>query len=311
MKTVGIIGGSGFIGSYVTKKFLENGYNVKVSSTDIFKKEKYEHLPKLQNSQNLEIAPLNVEDINALKDFVKDCQILVHCGTPFQLDVKDPKKELFDPTIKGTENFLQIVSETPSVKKVVMVASVAAYNAAFPMPVEGRRNDHLYTEKDTPFIHESNHPYAQAKHYADQVVRKFVKENSDLGFEITSVFPTFVTGKSLSNRQDSTSTGLQFLLKNKMAPDPFIEMLYKENVEFAMVDVGDVAECIFNAATNNGLHGKNYFLTNESYKVSDISLMLNKQKPENAARIVYSNKAATNDLRVNFKSAQLSLNQFG
>ena len=35
MQIVGVIGGSGFIGSYVTKIFLEENYKVKVSSTDI------------------------------------------------------------------------------------------------------------------------------------------------------------------------------------------------------------------------------------------------------------------------------------
>lgn len=39
MKKVGIIGGSGFIGSYITKQFLDNGFEVKVSSTDISKEE--------------------------------------------------------------------------------------------------------------------------------------------------------------------------------------------------------------------------------------------------------------------------------
>ena len=42
MKKVGIIGGSGFIGSYNTQKFLSEGYKVKVSTTDLSKKEKYE-----------------------------------------------------------------------------------------------------------------------------------------------------------------------------------------------------------------------------------------------------------------------------
>ena len=41
MKTVGIIGGAGFIGSYVTQQFLENGYRVKVSAFNISNKEKY------------------------------------------------------------------------------------------------------------------------------------------------------------------------------------------------------------------------------------------------------------------------------
>ncbi|HEY5464961.1 MAG TPA: hypothetical protein VIJ95_16990 [Hanamia sp.] len=42
MQTLGIIGGVGFIGSYITKIFLEENY--KVSSTDIKNKNKYEHL---------------------------------------------------------------------------------------------------------------------------------------------------------------------------------------------------------------------------------------------------------------------------
>jgi len=40
MKKVGIIGGAGFIGSYNTKKFLREGYKVKVSTTDLSNKEK-------------------------------------------------------------------------------------------------------------------------------------------------------------------------------------------------------------------------------------------------------------------------------
>lgn len=58
MKSIGIIGGSGFIGSHVTKKFLAENFNVKVSSTDIGNRKKYEHLLNLQNAQNLEICSI-------------------------------------------------------------------------------------------------------------------------------------------------------------------------------------------------------------------------------------------------------------
>lgn len=48
MKKVGIIGGAGFIGSYVTKQFLDNGYRAKVSATDISNSAKYAHLSALE-----------------------------------------------------------------------------------------------------------------------------------------------------------------------------------------------------------------------------------------------------------------------
>ena len=104
MKKIGIIGGSGFIGSYITKKFLEEGYHLKVSATDIFNEEKYKHLWKFENSDRLQIQQLDVANEEELHEFVSDCSIIIHGGTPFLLDFKDPQSELFDPTIKGTEN---------------------------------------------------------------------------------------------------------------------------------------------------------------------------------------------------------------
>lgn len=309
MKKVGIIGGSGFIGSYNTRKFLEEGYEVKVSATDISKEEKYEHLKRLPNAQNLEIEQLDVQDEGQLTEFLKGCNIIIHGGTPFQLDVKDPKTELFDPTINGTRNFLKAAQQTPGIEKVVFLASVAAYNTNFPLPPGGKSNDQI-SEADEPFMSEESHPYAQAKFIANQTVQEFIENNSDIDFEITSVSPVSVMGKAMSGRQDSTSTGLQFLFKNKIAPNPFIQMIYDNDVEFAIIDVEDVAEAVFQAATTKGLHGRNYLLSSESYKVSDVTLMLNEQEPKNKGRIFYNCDLAKDELGIKFIPAQSSLNQF-
>ena len=301
MKRVGIIGGSGFIGSYITRKFLKEGYNVKVSVTDIKKSEKFRHLFKLKNSDNLNISAMKVEDTKDLEGFIDDCDILIHGGTPFQLDIKDPKTELFDPTIIGTENFLEAISSSSSLEKVVFIASVAAFNTNFPMPAGGKTPTDTYFETDDAFISEEGHPYAQAKFIAQRTVEKFIDENSNLNFEITTVSPVMVMGKALSNREDSTSTGLQFLFKNRIAPNPFIEMLYENDTEFAMVSVRDVARGVFKAATTSGLHGENYLLSSESYPVSDIGLMLNNKAPKNKAKIIYQNAKAARKLGIPFQ----------
>ena len=308
MKTVGIIGGSGFIGSYITKIFLEENYKVKVSSTDISNKGKYEHLQAFSNVENLEICAMDVLDIPSVEAFVKGCDIIVHAGTPFMLDVKDPQKELFEPTVNGTQNFLQVIAKTEGIKKVVLIASVAAWNTSFPLAPASYSSDHIFSEKDTPYIGEEDHPYTQAKYYADQAVRKFITDYPEIKFEISSVSPVLVIGNSLSQRQDSTSMGMQYLFKNKIAPNPFIEMMYANDVMFAMVDVRDVAESVFQAATRTGLHGKNYLLTSESYRISDISLMLNNQPPVADAATVYDNALAKNDLGVAFIAARETLN---
>jgi len=310
MKKVGIIGGSGFIGSYNTQKFLKEGYKVKVSATDISKKEKYQHLLSLKNADNLEIAPLNVEDKSELTDFIKDCEIVIHGGTPFQLEVKDLQSELFDPTIKGTENFLEAVLNTPGIEKVVLIASVAAYNTNFPFLPYGKSEGDQITEKDAPFMSEKGIPYAQAKFLANQTVNKFIADHPSLHFEITSVSPVGVMGRSLSRREDSTSTGIQFLFKNKIAPNPFMQMIYETDVLWALIDVEDVAEAIFKAATTKNIHGKNYLLSSESYRVSDVTLMLNNLPPVGKPKIVYSSELAKNDLGLAFKPVSIPLNNY-
>jgi len=92
MKKAGIIEGSGFIGSHITKVFLENGFKVKVSSTDISKKEKYRHLRELGYSELLQISELNVENKVAVAEFVKECEIFIHGGTHFNSTYKIQKQ---------------------------------------------------------------------------------------------------------------------------------------------------------------------------------------------------------------------------
>jgi dihydroflavonol-4-reductase len=310
MKTVGIIGGSGFIGSHTTKKFLNEGYNVVVGVTDILKKEKYRHLLELGHNDQISFCELNVENKGQLEEFAAECELIVHGGTPFQLAVDDPQTELFDPTIKGTENFLEVIQKTNGIKKVVFIASVAGFNTNFPMPPSSKSFTDTYDETTPRFNSSESHPYAQAKFIANQTVLKFIEENPSLPFEITTVSPVGVMGKSLSNREDSTSMGLQHLIKNNLAPDEFFQDLYDNDVPFALVDVRDVAEGIFKATTTNGLHGKDYLLSSETYAVSDISLLLNHKEAKNLPAVIYKNDLAKKELQMDFIPISETLKTF-
>lgn len=310
MQRAGIIGGSGFIGSYITQLFLQRGFEVKVSATDITKEEKYKHLLTLPHADQLHISELNVENKTALKSFVQDCDIIVHGGTPFILDVQNPEIQLFGPTIKGTENFLEVVQATPGIEKVVFIASVASYNSNFPLPPDGKTPYDIIDESASKFISHHSHPYGQAKFIANQTVEKFITGNPNPSFEISSVSPVFVIGKALSGREDSTSGGMQFLFKNKIAPDPFVQFLYDQDFPFSMVSVTDVAKAVFKVATTKGLHGKNYLLSSETYPVSDISLMLNQHEPKSTGQLVYKNTLAMTDLNMKFKPVKETLHAY-
>lgn len=308
MQTAGIIGGSGFIGSYITRLFLKNGYRAKVSTTNISDKSRYGHLFSLPSADNLEMVALDLLNPAGIKDFASCCDIIVHGGTPFKLDVQNPQTELFEPTVTGTRNFLSGLKEVNGVKKVIFIASVAAWNTSFPLNPAPYSPGHIFSEKDTPYYSETDHPYAQAKFLADQAVREFLGNNDNLPFEIVSVSPVFVIGNALSSRQDSTSMGLQYLFKNNIRPNEFVEFLFTADIPFALVDVHDVATAIFSAATKNGLHGKNYLLAADTYRVSDIAHILNKRSPQSAATTTYDSSLARNDLDISFKPSIQTLN---
>lgn len=63
MSTVGVIGGAGFIGSFVTRAFLEQGNAVRASVTDIGQREKFAHLEALDGAERLEVVALTSADL--------------------------------------------------------------------------------------------------------------------------------------------------------------------------------------------------------------------------------------------------------
>ncbi|MEM9887205.1 MAG: hypothetical protein AAF849_15030 [Bacteroidota bacterium] len=77
-----------------------------------------------------------------------------------------------------------------------------------------------------------------------------------------------------------------------------------------MVDVQDVSRAIYAICQQKGLHGKNYILSSESWRVSDIAAMLNGEQPTGQARIFYESKAAQRDLGITFHEASVPLHAF-
>lgn len=86
MKKAGIIGGSGFIDSSFIAFLLHKTYEVKISTSDISKKENYQHLMDLEGSQHLHVCEIDMTKPNALRQFKKDCDIIIFMN-PTDLDL--------------------------------------------------------------------------------------------------------------------------------------------------------------------------------------------------------------------------------
>ena len=128
-KPILITGGTGYIASWIIKKLLDEGYTVHTTVRDKAKRHKYEHLAKIaQDSEGiLEIFEANLLQKDSFAEAMSDCHTVLHTASPFFIQgIKDPKKQLVDPALQGTQNVLNTVNQTESVKRVVLTSSVAA-----------------------------------------------------------------------------------------------------------------------------------------------------------------------------------------
>ncbi|KPX45847.1 hypothetical protein RA263_10765 [Pseudomonas syringae pv. tagetis] len=59
---------------------------------------------------------------------MRDCIIDHHVASPFLLPekIKDGRREMLEPALRGTRNVLSSVDKTPSVSRVVMTSTVGA-----------------------------------------------------------------------------------------------------------------------------------------------------------------------------------------
>ena len=311
-KTVSIIGGCGFLGSYVTKRFLAGGYTVKASTRNKNQPKYFQHLLEIKAERPLEIVEMDVLNADKIAQFINGSEVVVHCGTPFRFDVQQEQAEaeMFRPTLEGTRNVLDACQNAHGLKKLIIISSVAAINGYVPSfdPVKGK--EHVFTAQDTPVSHPDHPPYNQAKYKADQLVKAFVEKNTKLPFEIVSLYPGLIIGKPLSESRDSTSAGMLYLLKHKLMPNDMMRMVFEYDIDFAMVAVKDVAEAIYQSAIRLGLHGKRYIISYETWADSDVHRMLNGESASGTYRIQYSNQKAEYELNLTFTPARVPLQEY-
>ncbi len=144
--TIAIIGGGGFLGSYVTQKFQAQKYPVRASTRSKAHPSGYQHLLDIEPSTA--IWEMDVLDQAAVGRFVQGSQIVVHCGTPFTFAVQDAVSEMIRPTVEGTRNVVKACKESGSVKKLILISSVAAINGFVPFFDPDKGREHVFTLAD-------------------------------------------------------------------------------------------------------------------------------------------------------------------
>lgn len=120
--TVFITGATGFIGAHVALSALKAGYNIKLSVRREAQIESLRQaLGAFTNNVDFVVVP-DYTSSNAFDNALASVDYVIHVASP----LAKPNEDLLTPAVKGTTSILESASRTPSVKKVVITASVAS-----------------------------------------------------------------------------------------------------------------------------------------------------------------------------------------
>jgi len=130
-----VIGGAGFIGSFVVQELLKT--NVKeVVIYDNFARGKMYNIQDSLNDERCTIFPLggDVRETDILDAAMKDVDYVFHLAAMWLLHCKDFPRTAFDVNIAGTFNVLEACVKN-NIKKLVYSSSASVYGDAVQVPM--------------------------------------------------------------------------------------------------------------------------------------------------------------------------------
>ena len=259
-----VTGASGFIATHIIQQLLTGG-QVKVRGTvrSLKNEAKVKPLQDLvpDATYPLELVEADLLNEESWKEAVKGCTHVYHVASPFPPSVPTDENEVIRPAVEGTLNVLKACSESGMIKRVVLTSSIAAIGS-------GVTRD--YNESD--WANDASSPYQKSKMLAERAAWDFVnKLEDDKKFELAVVNPGLVIGPVLSlASSDSTSQAtVKKILENSL---PALV-----NVNFALVDVRDVALAHIAAMEKQEAAGNRHIIVSNNMWMKEIAEVVSRE----------------------------------
>ncbi|KAE8384531.1 flavonol reductase [Aspergillus alliaceus] len=246
MSLVLITGATGFIGSQVVLQTLEAGHNVHLV---VRRPEQTDKLRQIFSKYDERLSFVMLPDITAPGGFDEALQ-----GVDYVIHVASPiagkgESDLLTPAVKGTVSVLESAMKVPSIRKVVITASILSI-----IPLTPPADDAVVKEdNDFDFTFDAESPaalspigqYHASKIAAHKAVTDFVATKNP-SFDVVTIHPVLVFGRSLIQETAEELSGSNgMLFQTLMSETPF-------GKQFLGVHVSDVASAHVRALTKSG-----------------------------------------------------------
>lgn len=282
--TILVTGATSFVATPVIKLFLQHGYHVRGQARNESSAQKVlKVFPEAGSALTTVIVP-DITVPGAFDEAVKDVQGVIHCASPFVMQVENNERDLLDPAIKGTTRILEAVhAHAPQVKRVVITSSFAAILD----PMKGAWPGKTYTEKDwNPTTYEDAVTtesgavaYCASKTFAEKAALEFVEKNKP-NFTVSTICPPMIYGPveqdvEITKLNTSIADIYRFMDGSSKEPGPTSFPTF--------ADVRDVAEAHFKAYERE--QPGRFFITSGTFEYRDVCKILREVLPERKDKI--------------------------
>ena len=265
MSRVCVTGAAGFIAGHVIIDLLDDGHVVHATVRHLGDDAKRAHLDVLKErySGKLQCFEADLLEPGSLDAALEGCDALIHTATAVILAAPDPQKQIIDVAVKGTQNVLDSVARTPSVKRIVMTSSIAAV-------MSYDQQDRTYTEDDWCTSDDIGlDPYGMGKTQSERLLWQFVDEHADR-VQAVAINPSVVIGPPLAKHHIRSSLSFIRDLVGWTYPACAPMRLH-------LVDVGDVSKGHVRALTSDKAVGQRIIFSDRQKSILEISKVLSRQ----------------------------------
>jgi dihydroflavonol-4-reductase len=228
-----VTGGNGHLGNNLIRLLLNNNHKVRTTVRNINNKEPFKGLA-------CEVVQADITNKESLRRAFKGVTNLYAVAANFSMWAKNPKTEIYDNNLQGTQNVFDVAKEC-GIKNIVYISSVASLDfTKLPANVNNGYN------KDR------RNWYYNSKNDSDKLALELGKK---YGIRTVLVLPSAMIGSKAYKLSYSNNLVLQ-VLNGKIPVDT--------NVTLNWVDVKDVALGTYNAM-KKGRDYERYILSNEKH----------------------------------------------
>ncbi|KAL8495650.1 hypothetical protein ACS0TY_019676 [Phlomoides rotata] len=272
-----VTGGTGFLGSWMIKRLLEDGYSVNATvriNPEICdyaeRKRDISYITNLPGaSERLQIFNADLDKPETFVPAIEGCTGVFHMAHPLDFAETEPEEVKVKRVNTALEGILGACADSKTVRRVVYTSSISS--ALFSTTAgSGLVDENWWTDVELiRSLKTFGGPYIVTKTLAEKAALDIAER---LGLDLVSVLPTWVTGPFISpNIPDTVYVSLSPVFGD--------EKYYGHIKDSSLVHVDDVARAHIHLFEHLEAKGR-YLVSAVEFKLEELCEMISTRYPE-------------------------------